>query len=126
MFDCEKDAEDCIRDIGVRDDKIDLLDRQIRFYLAKISHEGLTDAQGNQQMALLAMTSEIENIGDVISKNLAVLAQKRFDKKVVFSPEGWREIKKLHQAGMENFSTAISAMTSGDESLIRRVEHNSA
>lgn len=125
MFDSQGDAEDAIRDVETRDDKIDLLDRQIRFYLAKISQEGLTDSQAEQQMALLAMTSDIESVGDVISKDLALLARKRFDKKVVFSPEGWKELQKLHQTGSENFSYAVSAMTSGDEALIRRVEHQS-
>lgn len=125
MFDSQGDAEDCIRDITERDDKIDLLDRQIRFYLAKISQEGLTPLQADQQMTLLAITSGIESIGDVISKDLAALAQKRCDKKVVFSTEGWKEIQKLHQVGSENFSFALSAITSGEESLILRVVHHS-
>ena len=110
-----------VGDIQARDDQIDLLDRKVRFYLAKLSKEMLTESQGAQQMSLLAITADCEGIGDVISRELVRLARKKAERHRSFSEEGWEEIKKLHRAIAENFEITLSVLTSPHEEIIQRV-----
>lgn len=121
MFDVGFDSDRVLREIEERDDKIDLLDRAVRFYLAKIARESLTDLQATQQMNLLSITAELEGVGDVISKELSRLADKKLSTKRSFSQEGWIDIQKLHQMGLDNFSLVISVFASPDEELFRKV-----
>ncbi|OGQ06381.1 MAG: hypothetical protein A2W61_07395 [Deltaproteobacteria bacterium RIFCSPLOWO2_01_44_7] len=121
MFDPSFEIDKISADIEMRDDKIDLLDREVRFYLAKISQEGLSETQAAQEMALLSITADLEGIGDIISKELAGLARKKVTKGRLFSQQGWKDIQKIHQAGMDDFSLAISVFASPNEELARKM-----
>lgn len=119
----EADTERILEEIEERDDKIDLLDREVRFYLAKIFQEALTEKQTSQQMALLSVTSDLEGVGDIISKELSQLARKKMEKARVFSQQGWQDLQKLHKAGLENFGLAVSAFTAPSEELVKKLLH---
>ncbi|MBI2500179.1 MAG: Na/Pi cotransporter family protein [Deltaproteobacteria bacterium] len=67
------------------------------------------------------MTSDFEEIGDIINKNILELAQKKIHKGRVFSGEGWKEIQDLHSKVLENFQLALSTLTTEDESLARKI-----
>ncbi len=99
------------------DDKIDMLDREIKFYLAKISQENLTADQARTQLLLLSMTSDLEEIGDIINKLILELARKRIRKGYTFSEEGLDEIITFHRRVLDNFHLAIAAISSDDETL---------
>lgn len=122
MFDNRLDAEVLVTEIETKDDKIDLLDKAIRFYLARISQEVLSETQSRQQMALLSITSDLEGIGDVISKEMVSLARKKMEKQAIFSKQGWIDLKKLHQEGLSNFSLAITQLTSPAEELVQKIK----
>ncbi len=83
----------------------------------------MTDSQAQQELALLSIAADLEGIGDIISKELARLAQKKVEKQRTFSEEGWQEIQRLHQAGLENFGLIISVFAAPGEELVKRVEH---
>ena len=57
-----------------------MLDREIKLYLTKLTQESLTDEQAKRELEIIAFTSDLENIGDVIDKNIMDLAKKK-DKK---------------------------------------------
>ncbi|MBI4196357.1 MAG: Na/Pi cotransporter family protein [Deltaproteobacteria bacterium] len=117
----EKDDPLLIEMIEEKDDKVDILDREIKFYLAKISQEAINPEQGRLELSLVAMTSDFEEIGDIINKNILELAQKKIHKGRVFSGEGWKEIQDLHSKVLENFQLALSTLTTEDESLARKI-----
>lgn len=123
IFERALDATHVLVEMEERDDKIDLLERAVRFYLAKISQETLSEGQAGQEMALISVGDDLEGIGDIISKELGRLAQKKQQKGSVFSEEGWGDIQKLHQAGLENFDLVIAAFASPAEELTRKVLH---
>ncbi|MDO8526294.1 MAG: Na/Pi cotransporter family protein [Deltaproteobacteria bacterium] len=124
MFDPGLDIERVAQEIETQDDKIDLLERKVRFYLAKISQEAMTESQAAQQMALLSIGADLEGVGDVISKQLTRLGEKKVEKRRTFSQQGWQDIQKLHQMGMENFSLTISAFASPAEEVTSKVMHH--
>ncbi len=106
------------------DDKVDRLDRGIRFYLAKLSSASLTEEQSKKELSLLATTSDIENIGDIIDKNLMSLARKRIRGGLSFSKDGFEEITDFHAKVMENLALAVAAFITGDKELALRVVKN--
>ncbi len=106
------------------DDKIDILDKAIRFYLAEIAAEKLSAEQAHTQMVLLAITSDFEEIGDTISKEMAMLAKKKAQWRRIFSDDGWHDLRNFQQMVKENFDLTISILTQPSEELATRVHHH--
>lgn len=120
----QHDDQDLIDLIEEKDDKVDYLNREIKFYLAKISQEVLSPEQARLQLHLVAMTSDLEEIGDIINKNILELAQKKIRKVRHFSEEGWKEIVDFHTKIVENFRLTLSLLATEDESLARKVSRH--
>ncbi len=117
----ENNDLDLLADIEARDDKVDILNREIRFYLARLALETLTAEQAQRQMSLITLTADIENAGDIVNKNILALAQKKIAHNLVFSEEGWKELVEFHSKVAENFDLALSAFSTGDEELAQKV-----
>ncbi len=117
----DKNDADLITNIEVKDDQIDILDREIKFYLAKISQENLGPEQARLQLNLVSITCDLEEICDVINKNILELAAKKIDKARHFSSEGWKEIVEMHSKVLENFQLAISIFTTEDKGLAQQM-----
>lgn len=107
--------------IEERDDEVDILDREIKLYLTKLSQEGLTAEQARREMEIITFTNNLENIGDVIDKNLMDLARKKVKNQLSFSSVGLQEILEFHQKIVENFELGVSAFASGDIELAHRL-----
>ncbi len=113
-----------IEKIEQMDDKVDILDRDIRFYLTQLSRHSLSGDEAQRQMEILHLIHNLENIGDVIDKNLMELAKKKCRKEVSFSKEGEKELTEFHQKIYDNFILALSAFTTRDELLAQQVIGN--
>ncbi len=121
----EKSDELLIRDISKEDDKLDYLEHSIKIYITDmmpIRH--LTPEQSRRQIMVLSVVMNLENIGDIIDKNLMDLAMKRLRLGVHFSEAGWREIQQLHKQVLDNFEMVVTAYATQDSDLARKViEH---
>jgi len=120
----EKPDPDWVDDIESKDESVDLLDREIKLFLAKLSQESLTDAQARLSMDLLSATGILEEIGDIVVQNVLDMAGKKIHRGREFSEEGWREIIDYHTKILQTFAWAISAMTAEDEELAHKVTRN--
>ena len=78
--------------INMREDKLDFLEEKISQYLIKISQENPTSNQAKEIFAMMSIVSDIENIGDLISRNLLPLIIKKKSLEMDFSEEGHEEI----------------------------------
>ncbi|HSA60550.1 MAG TPA: Na/Pi cotransporter family protein [bacterium] len=107
--------------IEEEDDKVDVLDRSIKMYLAHISQETLTSDQARIQLNLVAMASDMEEICDIINKNVLELAEKKIQKDLQFSAEGWKEIQDFHAKVLENFHLALAYLAAEDEIIARKM-----
>ena len=116
-----EDAVELAEDIQRRDDWVDRLDREIKLYITKLSAANLTEDQSQREISLLALTGDLETIGDIIDKNLMDLAKKKSYKGLRFSDRGQKEIIELHEQVGRNFERVISAFASQDVELARRV-----
>jgi len=102
------------------DRKIDILNREIKLYLVRLTDEPLNEAQNARVVNLIALVSDIENIGDIIDRNILNLAQKKSTLKVSFSDEGWKDVKEFHQLIVDNFEMALSAFSLSNLDLARK------
>ena len=117
----EKTDVDLLAAIESRDDRIDILNNEIKLYLAQLTQRDLAPEQAEQELELITLSNYIENAGDVITKNILPLAQKMISRGLLFSDEGWKEIRDLHQKVCENFDLAMAAYSTRDETLARKV-----
>lgn len=112
---------DLLYKIEQRDDEIDLLDREIKLYLTRIAQSTLTPSESKKEFELIAFTGNMENIGDIIDKNLMELAKKKITTGVSFSEEGLKEILEFHHRVLENFDISVSAFASRNKDLAQKI-----
>ncbi len=122
----EKDDLDLAAEISARDDQVDILNREIKVYLSRLSQSNLTPEQADQELELIMLSQEIENAGDIINKNILSLARKKANRGLQFSQEGWDELRDLHSKVGENFDMALAAFSRNDEGLARKVLRHQA
>jgi phosphate:Na+ symporter len=90
--------------ISMREEKLDFLEKKITQYLIKISQQNPTQNQAKEIFAMMSIVSDIENIGDLISRNLLPLIVKKKTLKMDFSEEGHEEITIYHQKACKQLS----------------------
>ncbi len=107
--------------IGKKDDWVDTLDREIKLYITRLSQKLLSREESIREVALLSMINDLENIGDIIDKNLLELAKKKILKGLQFSSEGLSEIVELHQMIAKNYDQMIHAVEHQDLEAAEKV-----
>src|SRR5439155_2299887 len=97
----ERNDEALMRQVIARDDVIDRLEEDIKQFLIGLSTQSLTEEQAERETALIFVIANLEEIGDVIEKNLMELAEKKIRGGHVFSQQGWAEIRDVHEKVLE-------------------------
>ncbi len=124
LFRLDVDFDRLIEKCASADDKIDILEKAVRFYVSKVSQKTLTETQVKTQVALLSIGSELEDVGDAISKEIINLAHKKRRKLARFSDEGYEELTKLHGLVLSNFDLMISMlMHPHDDIALKALRH---
>lgn len=122
----ETNDRELVEHISQEDDYLDYLEHQIKLFLTKLSRSALTDEQAARELELIAFTSDLETIGDVVDIDLMHLAKKKIRKGLEFSKEGTEEIRGFHARVMENLGLSIAVFTSGDVELARKLLRHKA
>lgn len=107
--------------VSNRDDEVDLLDTQIKRFLSRLAAQGLDRDDASEQMRQLRYLNELENIGDIIDKNLSELVTKKIRNRVEFSLDGWSELDSFYQKVVENMLIAETAFSTRDHLLARQL-----
>lgn len=119
----EKNDMALLERVEEMDDDIDLLDREVKLYLARLSREGLSSEQASRELEVLLFSNNMENIGDVVDKNLMELAKKKIRDGLSFSRVGMDEIRTLHSRLLENFELGVATFAGSDPDLARKLIH---
>jgi phosphate:Na+ symporter len=93
------------------DDQVDFLHESIMPYIARLSEQSLTKEQSEKAVQLLAITTELEQTADVVSKNLMEHARKKIERGFKFSEEGRQEIFNFHTRILMYLQEAVTAFT---------------
>lgn len=108
-----------IESIKNRDNQVDLLLREIKLFLAKLSTP--SGELGKDNVNLIAYISDLESAGDVIDNSIMELARKKHALKLQFSEEGWKEINEMHRVVMEIATMSLTCFHLQDRDLANRV-----
>ena len=114
-------SQELLEDVSRRDDQVDYLEREIKLYLTRLDKQTMTQDLSRREIALLGFIGNLENIGDIIDKNLMDLGRKKFYQGRRFSEAGEAELVKFHGAVSKNLERAIVAFATGDRALGREV-----
>jgi phosphate:Na+ symporter len=110
--------------VEARDDQVDILNREIRFYLARMAQDLMSAEQAEKQMTLITLTADLESVGDLVNRNLLAMARKKISNGLWFSEDGWKEIEDFFVKVIENFELAVAAFSTSDEELARKVQRH--
>ena len=112
--------QELIDSVRKRDDRADLLAREINLYLAQHLEEAPEPHQ-MQMMRIMNYATDLEAAADVVDNQLLELASKKHHLKVDFSPEGWSELEEMHRAVSQIASLSISCFQRQDMDLAAKV-----
>ncbi len=108
-------------ELQTRDDVVDRLEEHIKHYLTRLSEQSLAPEQSKREVSLLFMIQDLENIGDILDKNLMELAKKKIANGLEFSAEGANDIEQLTRLVGENLNLAVSAYATQDAELAEKL-----
>jgi phosphate:Na+ symporter len=100
---------------------VDKLHEAIKLFVVDVSREPLNPGESRRSADILAFTTNLEHIGDIIDKSLLELADKKIRLQLRFSSEGWREIEALHAHILDNLQMALGVFMSGDVAIARKL-----
>lgn len=115
-----KEDMDLVESIRKRDDRVDLLNREISLYLAKRLEEAPQPVQFGM-MRVMSFSADLESAADVIDNMLLDLARKKHSLKVDFSEEGWKELEELYHQVTQVVTLSISCFQRQDHDLAKQV-----
>jgi len=103
------------------DSKVDILHKAIVLFLAKISQKELGQEETKRSINYLLIENELESIGDIIDKNLMVLAKKMIKQELSFSDQGVKELSELHSSVMSNIDRMVKAFKDENAELAKEI-----
>lgn len=103
------------------DDEVDFLHESIIRFLTRISREELVAEQASKVHQLVMVTTELEHIGDIISKTLISLAEKIERSPLPLSSEGRRDILEFYHYSLTNLKEVMAAFVMNDREIARIV-----
>ena len=115
------DNQELLEDVERRDDQLDYLEREIKLFIARLGRETMTPDMAQKEIALISFIGNLENIGDIIDKNLMELARKKLYQGRRFSEAGEAELIEFHSLVSKNLERAIAGFAANDRSLAQEV-----
>ncbi len=96
------------------DDEVDELYSSIKYYLTKISREGMGEEESRRWTDIISFTINMEQVGDIIERVLIDIEDKKIKKGRQFSEAGMAEITELHGRLIDNLRLGMSVFLNGN------------
>ena len=103
------------------DDEVDFLHETILAFLTRFAREEIGIEEAKRASMLIMVITDLEHIGDIVSKSLVELAGKIDRSPVPLSTEGKQEIIVFFNATAGLLSEALAAFTLNDRELAKKV-----
>ena len=116
-----RDNQELLEQVERRDDQVDFLEREIKLFLTRLDRSAMGADLSRKEISLISVIGNLENIGDIIDKNLMELARKKLYHARRFSDAGWAEILEFHGMVAKNLERAIAAFAANDRALAQEV-----
>jgi phosphate:Na+ symporter len=110
-----------IEELAALDDRVDRRHAAIKLYLSRIQTASLTEDQAARYHELLGACVKLEQVGDIIVRNLLPLVEKKLNRGLTFTDQGWRELTAFHRAVLANARLAFNVLVSRDLETARQL-----
>ena len=107
--------------IVMSDDEVDFLHESIVAFLTRMGREELDPEQSTRAYQFVMITTDLEHVGDIISKSIVNLAEKIEMSPLPLSKEGRQEILEFYGSTSSAFQEALAAFVMNDLELARKV-----
>lgn len=123
----EKPDQVGINELAKLDDRLDSRHAAIKLYLARLATQDLSEDEALRTQELLGACVKLEQVGDIIVRNMLAHVQKKMDRKLEFTEEGWDELTEFHAMVVSNAHLAFNVLVSRDSytarQLVREKDH---
>jgi phosphate:Na+ symporter len=110
-----------IKALAALDDRVDRKHAAIKLYLAKVTSRTLTEQEALRCQELIGACVKLEQVGDIIVRNMLVHVRKKMERGLEFTPEGWRELTSFHASVLANARLAFNVLVSRDPATARQL-----
>lgn len=110
----EEADDDAIKALARMDDRIDRKHAAIKLYLAKMITRRLSEDEALRCQELIGACIRLEQVGDIIVRNMLAHVQKKKVRKLEFTSDGWHELASLHANVLANARLAFNLLISRD------------
>ena len=117
----EAPDDEQIRALAALDDRLDAKHAAIKIYLAKLTAGPLTDTERRRCDELLAACVKLEQVGDIVVRNLLMHVRKKAKHGLSFTADGWTELVRFHAAVMATAHLAFNVLVSRDVETARQI-----
>ena len=115
-----KNKRNPLTKVAPKENIVDDLQTAIADYLVELTQGELSKTQSEKIPALLHSVNDIERIGDH-AENIVELAERKIDKKLIFSKSAIKEIKEMHQKVNEMLNITINALRSESKTEAEKI-----
>jgi phosphate:Na+ symporter len=117
----EEPDRERIAALAALDDRLDRRHAAIKLYLAKIGTRAMGDQDAARMQELLGACVKLEQVGDIVVRNMLAHVTKKLERGLSFTPEGWRELTSLHASVLANARLAFNVLVSRDAATARQL-----
>jgi phosphate:Na+ symporter len=110
-----------IETLAALDDRVDRRHAAIKLYLAKVTTRPLNEAEALRCQELIGACVKLEQVGDIIVRNMLVHVKKKMERGLSFTDAGWRELTAFHASVMTNAKLAFNVLVSRDAETARQL-----
>ncbi|MEX2561959.1 MAG: Na/Pi symporter [Nitriliruptoraceae bacterium] len=101
-------------ELAARDHRVDAIYERLVQYLGDVGRTELSDDQGDELLAILAMANDLESIGDVVETNLVGIGRRRLTEGIVPSQPTTHVVIDLHARVLAALAALRDAMDVDD------------
>lgn len=113
--------EERIRSLAALDDRLDRTHAAIKLYLARVSAQPLDPEDGMRAQELLGACVKLEQVGDIVVRNMLAHVRKKMKYGLKFTPDGWDELVRIHQSVLGTARLAFNVLVSRDLETARQI-----
>jgi phosphate:Na+ symporter len=119
----EQADKESIAALAALDDRVDSRHAAIKLYLARVTQHPMSEEEALRCQELIGACVRLEQVGDIIVRNMLVHVRKKLDRGVEFTDQGWRELLAFHGAVLANARLAFNVLVSRDAETARQLVH---
>ena len=105
------------------DDRVDVLERAIRPFLAKVAQQGLEPQLSAREHGFIYVLQDYEGIGDILTKEIAAVVRSGTSRSWPFPREGLADLRQYYDKLQAKFDRVYQAVESMDRALAERILH---